>query len=55
MARKPFDEKMEYIKKKGGSSWIWTQYALNQEQWDISTIKEREKSMIEKLKKNFKF
>lgn len=53
MARKPFLEKMEYIKSKGGSSWIWTQQALSQTDWDLDVIESREREMLSKLNSNF--
>jgi hypothetical protein len=55
MARKPFAEKMEYIKKKGGSSWIWTQDALAKNDWDLEVINKREEEMMIKLKSRFNF
>lgn len=55
MARKPVKEKMEYIKKKGGSSWIWTQNALNNENWNLQVVKQREEEMLSKLKSRFNF
>lgn len=55
MARKPVNEKMEYIKKKGGSSWIWTQNALNNKDWDLKVVEQREGEMLSKLKSRFNF
>ncbi|WP_339108568.1 DUF262 domain-containing HNH endonuclease family protein [Thioclava sp. GXIMD4216] len=55
MARKPFLEKMEYIQKKGGSSWIWTQQALGQRDWSLEVIEAREKEMLDAFKKRFNF
>lgn len=55
MARKPFLEKMEYIKKKGGSSWIWTQQALLENDWNLEVVQAREREMLSKLQKRFNF
>lgn len=55
MGRKPFLEKMDYIKNKGGSSWVWTQNALTKTDWTFDLIKEREDEMLEKFRQRFKF
>ena len=55
MARKPFPEKMDYIRKKGGSSWIWTQRAMEESDWSRDAIEDREKEMLNALKKRYKF
>jgi len=53
MARKPFKEKMKYVEQKGGSSWIWTQDALQRNDWTMEEIEEREKAMLARFKKRF--
>ena len=50
MAQKPFSEKILYIKKKGGSSWIWTQDAMVKTDWDLEVINKREEEMMTMLK-----
>lgn len=55
MARKPFLDKMEYVKNKGGSSWIWTQDAMKLDDWNLHAIEGRENRMLEAFKKRFNF
>lgn len=55
MARKAFMEKMEYINKKDGSSWIWTQDALKRGDWNLDIVQQRENLMIDKMRSRLKF
>lgn len=54
LGRKSFLEKKQYITGKGGTSWVWTQAALDNENWTPTEILNREMDMVEKARSFFK-
>ena len=55
MARKSFNEKKAYMKKKGGASWVWTNDIFSRNDWTLEEVKARETRIFRAAKKGFSF